>query len=288
VLDVCFGGDENDGYTAGLDWAVKRINLATGEDTTLSSHGAGVRAVAYSPGLDLVVSVGWDATMHVHALSKPGAPPAVIQLARKPYCLSLTSKTAVVAMAAREIEIFDLKTLEKLAMGGGNSSAVQKVEPLQRRESSLKFMTRSLVCMPSDLGFASGSIEGRVSVDWFDDEQDGKSKKYAFKCHRETVDGIDVIYPVNALAFHTVQRSTFASGGGDGIVALWDGLTKRRIRQLQKFPSSISSLEFSPNGRYLAVGYGPGFEDGKEDTSGPKGVLIRELADSDVRGKGAK
>ena len=64
VLDVCFGADDNEAFTAGMDWQVKkygtsarlnlfmlitcRINLETGEQTVLSTHGAPVKSVVYS------------------------------------------------------------------------------------------------------------------------------------------------------------------------------------------------------------------------------------------------
>lgn len=120
----------------------------------------------------------------------------------------------------------------------------------------MKFMTRAVACMPDDAGYATSSIEGRVAVEWFDPSPDSQARKYAFKCHRQQQDGIDVVYPVNALAFHPVHW-TFASGGGDGVVALWDGLAKRRIRQYQRDAASIASLSFSTDGRYLTVGVSP-------------------------------
>jgi hypothetical protein len=49
-------------------------------------------------------------------------------------------------------------------------------------------------------GWASGSIEGRIAVEYFDAELE--SRKYAFRCHRQTVDGVDCVYPINALAYH--------------------------------------------------------------------------------------
>ncbi|EDN92646.1 hypothetical protein SS1G_08509 [Sclerotinia sclerotiorum 1980 UF-70] len=199
VLDVCFGGDENEAFTAGMDWQVKRINLESGEQTVLSTHEAPVKSVVYS------------------------------------------------------------------------------------KEHS---------CMPNDDGYASSSIEGRVAVEWFDPSPDSQARKYAFKCHRQpdaAGDGTDIVYPVNALAFHPTH-GTFASGGGDGVVALWDAVAKRRIRQYQKYPASVAALSFSSDGRYLAVGVCPGFENGQEDYTGEglTKVYIRELGENEAKGKGAK
>lgn len=45
--------------------------------------------------------------------------------------------------------------------------------------------------------------------------------------------GADVIYPVNAIAFHP-KHGTFATGGSDGIVNIWDGANKKRLCQLHR------------------------------------------------------
>lgn len=68
VLDVCFGANDNEAFTAGMDWTVNRcaqgrgysdlesganmetrIDLQSGEKTLLSKHAAPVRCVVYSP-----------------------------------------------------------------------------------------------------------------------------------------------------------------------------------------------------------------------------------------------
>lgn len=41
-------------------------------------------------------------------------------------------------------------------------------------------------------------------MDYLDPSPEAQVKKYAFKCHRQTVDGVDHVWPVNALAFHPV------------------------------------------------------------------------------------
>ena len=189
--------------------------------------------------------------------------------------MSQSPSKLVVAMAGRVLHIYDTRML-------GTSA---DSEPWQRRESSLKFMTRAVACMPNDAGFASSSIEGRVAVEFYDPSEESQSRKYAFKCHRQVVDNVDVVYPVNALAFYP-KFGTFASGGGDGVVALWDGDSKRRIRQYQKYPQSIASLSFNHDGTKLAVASCPGFEDGK-DTEDPNEtrIFIRTLAEGEAKSK---
>ncbi|KAL2066355.1 hypothetical protein VTL71DRAFT_2426 [Oculimacula yallundae] len=290
VLDVCFGADDNEAFSAGMDWQVKRINLETGEQTVLSAHGAPVRSVVYSREHSLLISASWDSTLHFHDLKNPDSEPTTITLPAKPHSLSITASKLVVAMAARLVYIYQLESTAALfSQANGSTSDLQ---PWQQRESSLKFMTRAVACMPNDDGYATSSIEGRVAVEWFDPSTDSQARKYAFKCHRQPDpegEGTDIVYPVNALAFHPVH-GTFASGGGDGVVALWDAVAKRRIRQYQKYQGSVAAVAFSSDGKYLAVGVCPGFENGQEDYTGEgeTNVYVRELSETEAKGKGAK
>jgi cell cycle arrest protein BUB3 len=190
----------------------------------------------------------------------------------------------VVAMSNRAFYIYELSTLASLPTGN------TQLQPWQARESSMKFMTRAVACMPDDSGYASSSIEGRVAVEWFDPSEESQKRKYAFKCHRVTeTDGTDTVYPVNALAFHP-SRNVFASGGGDGLVSLWDAMAKRRIKQYQKFGSSVAAISFSSDGHYLAIATSPGFEDGKEpeEMEGHVKVVVRELAPDEAKMKAKK
>jgi len=269
-----------------------RIDLNTAEQTVLSTHEAPVCNVVYSREHNLIVSASWDSTLHIHLGGNLNSLPIIVPLPSKPFSISLTATKLVVAMASRSLHIYDLKALALLTaqsdstVPGGNRV---EVEPWQRRESSLKFMTRAVACMPDDNGYASSSIEGRVAVEWFDPSPESQARKYAFKCHRQTAeDGVDVVYPVNALAFHPVF-GTFASGGGDGVVALWDGISKRRIRQYQKYQTSVSAVAFSGSGQHLAVAVSPGFEDGRDEVpEGSVKIYVRELGETEAKGKGAK
>lgn len=233
-----------------------------------------------------MISAAWDSTLHIHPATDATWSTATINLPAKPFSLSVSSSKLVVAMASRALHIYDLETLAKECANDSNSLQSRlDIEPWQRRESSLKFMTRAVDCMPNDEGYASSSIEGRVAVEWFDPSNESQARKYAFKCHRQPIDDTDVVYPVNALAFHPVHGS-FATGGGDGVVAVWDALAKRRIRIYPKLPSSVASMSFSSNGKYLATAISPGFEDGMEEVSeGTVGIFIRELGENEVKRK---
>lgn len=203
--------------------------------------------------------------------------------------MSISPTKLVVAMASRALYIYELETLAlQCAQSTAPSPNNLQISPWQHRESSLKFMTRAVACMPNGDGYASSSIEGRVAVEWFDPSEESQARKYAFKCHRQPVDGVDVVYPVNALAFHPIH-GTFASGGGDGVVAIWDGIAKRRIRIYPKYASSVAAMSFSASGKYLAVGISPGFEDGKDEVEdGTVGIFIRELGENEAKRKSAK
>ncbi|KAK4134113.1 WD40 repeat-like protein [Trichocladium antarcticum] len=289
VLDVCFGANQDEAFTAGMDRQVKRIDLATGEQTVLSKHSEPVRCVVYSAQHSLLISASWDSTLHIHNTSAPALPILTIPLPGKPHALAASPSKLVVAMTARLVHIYDLPTLSTALA----TQPPTPPQPWQQRESSLKFLTRAVSCMPSDAGYATSSIEGRVAVEWFEDSAASQARKYAFKCHRQAAPedegGGDVVYPVNALAFHPVY-GTFASGGGDGTVALWDAEAKRRMRQYQRFPESVAALAFSGDGKYLAVGVCPGFETGMEDYTGEgrTKVFIRELGETEAKGKGSK
>ncbi|TQS39130.1 hypothetical protein Golomagni_00349 [Golovinomyces magnicellulatus] len=227
--------------------------------------------------LALLFSASWDSTLQIYDLENLNRDAAKIKLPAKPHSMSVTASKLVVAMASR---------LSALAHA---DSSTNEIEPWQQRESSLKFMTRSVACMPNDAGYACSSIEGRIAVEWFDPSVDSQARKYAFKCHRQADtegNGIDIVYPVNAVEFHPIF-GTFVSGGGDGIVALWDAEAKRRIRQYQKYPAAIAALSFSCDGNYLAVGVCPGYEDGQESYSGEGSthVFIRELGPNEAKGK---
>jgi cell cycle arrest protein BUB3 len=130
-------------------------------------------------------------------------------------------------------------------------------------------------------------VEGRVAVEYFSEAPEVQAKKFAFKCHRRAVEGVDVVYPVNAIAFHARRTSTFATGGCDGSVITWDGAQRKRIATVRsKCPSSVAAMAMSPgDSSLLAVASSYTYENGEPTTAAaraPDRIFIHKLTDAEV------
>ena len=121
-----------------------------------------------------------------------------------------------------------------------------------------------------------GSIEGRIAVEYF---KESAGKKYAFKCHRVGT----TVYPVNSLGFHP-KFHTFASGGCDGTVCVWDHVAKKKLTTFPKFPTSVARVCFNRTGDRCAVASSYTFEEGEKDGGGDE-IYVRECLTGEVRGK---
>ncbi|GJN89371.1 hypothetical protein Rhopal_002351-T1 [Rhodotorula paludigena] len=283
VLDVAWAPrTERIAYAGGLGKEVRTVNFDSNETQLICKHDDAVRCVEYSDELDCVVSGSWDQTLRLTRIdpstSQPSPDPLVLRLPHKVYSLAVSQSKIVCAMGGRHVWIWDIPQLKE-AMAQGKKG--DEIEPWQRRESSLKFMTRAVKIMPNDKGYVTTSIEGRVAVEFFDPAPEAQAKKYAFKCHRQVVEGVDTVYPVQGLAFNPTH-GTFATGGGDSTVSVWDPAAKKRLRQFPKYPSPISALEFNADGSQLAVAFSEedeGAGSGAGGAGGGNGVFVRLCGD---------
>jgi len=266
VLDCCFP-DKTRVFSAGLDRLVKMFEINTTTEIVLGDHERAVRCIEYSNPHEMLITGGWDAkikTWDTRAKQWTG----VYDLPSKVFSMCLAGDRLVVGTSGRNVNVYDLR---------------QMGTPEQRRESSLKFQTRCIRAFIDNTGYALSSVEGRVAMEYFDPAAEVQAKKYAFKCHRKTTNGVDTVYPVNAIAFHPIV-GTFATGGCDGLVNIWDGQNKKRLCQFASYPTSISSLSFDSAGELLAVAASYTYEEGERDHP-QDAIFIRHIAEAEVKPK---
>eukprot|EP00803_Ostreobium_quekettii_P006519 evm.model.scf_2229EXC.3 EVM.evm.TU.scf_2229EXC.3 scf_2229EXC:8853-14112(-) len=274
VMDCTFQEDYV-AFIGGLDGQVKRQDFYRRADVLLGTHHKPVKCVEYLKEHGLVASAGWDKMLHLWDPRLPQFQNCVtsISLPGKAYTMSQTHTKLVVGTSERKVRIYDIRSVHS-----GRAE--------QHRESSLRHQTRCIRCFPDGTGYGLSSIEGRVAMEYFDLGKEAQEKQYAFKCHRKK-DGVkEIVYPVNALAFHP-SHGTFATGGCDGIVSVWDGENKKRLSQISGYPTSIAVMDFSRDGHLLAVAASYTFEMG--DMSHPEdGVYVRRMQDTEVKPKPRK
>ena len=78
------------------------------------------------------------------------------------------------------------------------------------------------------------------------------------------------------------SSGTFASGGSDGIVSIWDYKLKKRLRQYSKFPAAVTSVAFNNTGSKMAIGIGYLHEGGHGQKGSKSSVVIRSVDDPKV------
>jgi cell cycle arrest protein BUB3 len=287
VLDCSFvGPNDTKGLSAGLDGNVRIHDFATETSIVLGAHIKPIKCVEHVAGRG-VFTAGWDCAVKLwdERCSHPTGSDHPLQeavLPGKAFSMTSTGDKLIIACSGRFVEVLDVRQLSV---------------PLERRTSSLKLQTRCVRAMPDGLGYVVGSVEGRVAVEYFDDEKmiEGADvrKRYAFRCHRRTTcvseggdEDLETVYPVNAIAF--APRGTFATGGCDGCVNVWDGANRKRLTQFEPYPTSIAALSFSSDGSLLAVASSYTFEEGDFDAKQKQpedAVYVREVDPKDIAPK---
>lgn len=276
VLDCCWIDDQQI-VSVGADKKIYLFdtNEAGSQPLIIGSHSDTIKCVAFDQRNKFLLTASWDKSVsfwkesndstHSWKLAKQ------ILLEEKPHALAISATDSKIVVACDNRTIYILS--------GSSDDFLASVHIMQQRESSLKHPTRNVCIFSDGTSWCTSSTEGRVSVDYFDVEQN-VSMRYAFKCHRQTIDGIEYVYPVNALAVFP-RWASFATGGSDGQVHIWNRDGKRKLKTFPSFPTTISQLAFSPDGNYLAVAASYVFDQGEKDNS-THSVFVYPVYESDV------
>ncbi|KAK6159213.1 hypothetical protein DH2020_006527 [Rehmannia glutinosa] len=244
VLDCCFH-DDSSGFSASADHTVRRLVFNYNREDILGRHDAPVRCIEYSYATGQVITGSWDKTLKCW----------------DPRGASAQERSLVGTYAQPE-RVYSMSLVGNrlvVATAGRHVNVYDlrnMSQPEQRRESSLKYQTRCVRCYPNGTGYALSSVEGRVAMEFFDLSEAGQSKNYG----------------------------TFATGGCDGYVNVWDGNNKKRLYQYAKYPTSVAALSFSRDGRLLAVASSYTYEEGDKPHE-PDAIFVRSVNEVEVKPK---
>ncbi|MQL69857.1 hypothetical protein Taro_002147 [Colocasia esculenta] len=244
VLDCCFH-DDGSGFSACADHKVRRFVFSAGKEDILGSHSAPVRCVEYSYATGQVITGSWDKTLKCwDPRGASGGDHRLVGTYPQPERVYSLSLVGHRLVVATAGRHVNVYDLRNMS------------QPEQRRESSLKYQTRCVRCYPNGTGFALSSVEGRVAMEFFDLSEAGQVKNYG----------------------------TFATGGCDGFVNVWDGNNKKRLYQFPKYPTSIAALSFSRDGGLLAIASSYTYEEGEKPHE-PDGIFVRKINEMEVKPK---
>ena len=325
VLDVALSADDSTVYSVGCDYALRSFDIESGSKSMMNGnelnnenavpsnligyHSLPIRCVEFNPSRSLIITGSWDKSIKLwdarignsnnnnnnnnntnNTNNNSDNQTALISthtLSDKIFSMSMQEKDGnylIVATADRQVFIYDVRNMDTY---------------VQKRESSLKYQTRTVLCHPNNLQYVLASIEGRVAVEYLNTSKEWQDKKYAFKCHRHAVTAQTIsndekeskqqrVFPVNCVAFHPIYY-TFATGGGDGVVNIWDGENKKRICQFPSLNTSIASVDFNSEGNIIAIARSYTWEKGDLTTIGQSSekdtVVFRKIGDGQTKPK---
>ncbi|PPR03085.1 hypothetical protein CVT24_012398 [Panaeolus cyanescens] len=280
VLDVCWNKEGNKIFSGGADNAGRMFDVTTGQATQVAQHDAPIKVVGWvdAPGAGILATGSWDKTVKYWDL-RTANPVATVQLPERCYTFDIQYPLMVVGTAERHIQIFNLT----------NPNTAYKTIT-----SPLKWQTRVISCFtgsPVNSGFAVGSIEGRVAIQYVEDK-DAQSN-FSFKCHRRdsTPNSKDqaLVFPVNDISFHPVH-GTFSTCGSDGTIHFWDKDARTRLKTFDPAPGPITTSAFNRNGNIFAYAISYDWHKGHSGMTpgAPNKIMLHSCKDDEVKKRAAR
>ncbi|KAM0746714.1 WD40 repeat-like protein [Meredithblackwellia eburnea MCA 4105] len=272
VLCVEWSQDGTKIISGGADKAGRIYDLQTGQSSQFAGHAEPIRSVRWisSPSnpSGLVVTGSWDKTLSYWDMRSP-TPVANVQLPERVFSLDVKWPLMVVGTADRNILFFDLNN---------------PTTPFKIIMSPLRWQTRTVSCFPDASGYALGTVEGRVAIQYFEEKQ-SPTGNYTFKCHRKEEPGSkqSIVFAVNDITFH--PYGTFCTSGSDGTINIWDKDSKTRLKIFDNRGGPVVCSRFNRTGNVLAYAVAPDWSTGSAgyNADAVNKVCLHALKEEEVK-----
>lgn len=250
ILDLAWTEDGSKIFVACADKEARLWDLASNQVAVVGTHDGPIRTCHWINGnnYQCLMTGSFDKTLRFWDMKNlpQQTQMASIQLPERVYAADVVYPMAVVALANKHIKVYNLEN---------GPTEVKDIE------SQLKFQIRCIAIFKdktnqNPAGFALGSIEGRVAVQYV--EAANPKDNFTFKCHRsaELVNGYQEIYAVNDISFHP-QHGTLVTIGSDGRYSMWDKDARTKLKTSDPHPMPLTCCDVHSSGAFLvyALGY---------------------------------
>ncbi|RKP26732.1 WD40-repeat-containing domain protein [Syncephalis pseudoplumigaleata] len=269
VLCCAWSKDGSKLASAGGDKTARLYDLQSSQSQQIAQHDAPIRSMRWvdTAGQPILATGGWDKMLKYWDCRQPN-PVASVQLPERCYTMDALFPLLVVGCADRHIQIFNLNS---------------PTTPFKSLQSPLKWQTRCVSCFPTGNGFAVGSIEGRVAIQYV--EEKDAVNNFSFKCHRDN----SQVYAVNAISFHPVH-GTFSTAGSDGTFNFWDKDSKQRLKMFNNVGAPIPCTTFNRNGAIFAYAVSYDWSKGHQraPTTDKQQIFLHAVKEEDVKPRAPK
>eukprot|EP00943_MAST-04B_sp_MAST-4B-sp1_P006250 g6250.t1 len=229
-------------FTGSCDNTYNIWNYKQNKSTPIRAHQQPVSCIGsvklQNGSVHAVVTAGWDKFIKYWDIRQQ-QPAIQVQLPERAYCMDTKGQMLVVGCSNKNFNVYNLNNPQ---------------QPVKTCATKLKSQPRCVSIMNDLQGFCTGSIEGRVAVEYIN-PQPKVAECFAFKCHRDVqnVNGrkMAMVYPVNAISFNA--HNGVATAGADGFIHVWDTKEKSKIKSLPKSPapSCITSIAYNTSSSIL-------------------------------------
>ncbi|CAH1759327.1 4176_t:CDS:2 [Entrophospora sp. SA101] len=205
---------------SGADNAGRMFDVTTQSTVQVAQHDQPIKSIKYLDNNNVVLTGGWDKMLKYWDL-RTSQCVMNVSLPERVFAMDSLHPYLVVGVYDKRVFLYNLNNPQ---------------QHVKETTSTLKWQTRCLTCFPAGNGYAVGSIEGRVGIQYFDEKENQEGNN---------------VYSVNAISFHPVY-GTFSTAGSDGTFIFWDKDSKSRLKGFASVGTPITASDFNRTGTIFA------------------------------------
>uniref|UniRef100_H3BE64 Rae1 protein homolog n=1 Tax=Latimeria chalumnae TaxID=7897 RepID=H3BE64_LATCH len=237
------------------------------------NHDAPIKTVHWikAPNYSCVMTGSWDKTLKFWD-TRSATPMMTLQLPERCYCADVVGTQSpqhqrfaqinalhlqFITVSNADSQVYPMAVVASAERGLIVYQLENQPSEFRRIDSPLKHQHRCVAIFKDKqnkpIGFALGSIEGRVAIHYINPPNPAKDN-FTFKCHRSNGTNSSApqdIYAVNGIAFHPVH-GTLATVGSDGRFSFWDKDARTKLKTSEQLDQPISACCFNHNGNIFA------------------------------------